>query len=273
MPVYKAEGIVIRRANLGEADRLVTLFCLDHGKVTVAARGARKMKSRFVGRLELFSHVRALLAVGRTLDVVSQVEVAATFSMLRQNLDRLGYAAFAVELVDRSTADREPAPDLFRSLRAALDLMQTGDPQLVGLWFAAQVLVHSGYAPTTDACQVCGKPVRNGAAFSHALGGVLCEADRPRDPDAVMASAGALRAIGYLLHSQPEVLARLVLDPRQRAEVSGLLQRYLEYRLETKLKSPQVIRKITGMREQGNAGTRKINSGHLSHRGGVGGTG
>src|SRR5437879_9240234 len=88
MPVYKAEGIVIRRANLGEADRLVTLFCLDHGKVTVAARGARKMKSRFVGRLELFSHVRALLAVGRTLDVVSQVEVAATFSMLRQNLDR-----------------------------------------------------------------------------------------------------------------------------------------------------------------------------------------
>src|SRR5439155_580491 len=177
MPVYKAEGIVIRRANLGEADRLVTLFCLDHGKVTVAARGARKMKRRFVG----------------------------------------------------------------------------------------QVLVHSGYAPTTDACQVCGKPVRNGAAFSHALGGVLCEADRPRDPDAVMASAGALRAIGYLLHSQPEVLARLVLDPRQRAEVSGLLQRYLEYRLETKLKSLQVIRKITGMREQGNAGTRKINSGHLSH--------
>src|SRR5437773_110507 len=95
MPVYKAEGIVIRRANLGEADRLVTLFCLDHGKVTVAARGARKMKSRFVGRLELFSHVRALLAVGRTLDVVSQVGVAATFSMPRQNLDRLGYAAFA----------------------------------------------------------------------------------------------------------------------------------------------------------------------------------
>src|SRR2546426_4972427 len=114
MPVYKAEGIVIRRANLGEADRLVTLFCLDHGKVTVAARGARKMKSRFVGRLELFSHVRALLAVGRTLDVVSQVEVAATFSMLRQNLDRLGYAGFGVELVDRAPPDPGPGPDLFR---------------------------------------------------------------------------------------------------------------------------------------------------------------
>ena len=269
MPVYKAEGIVIRRGNLGEADRLVTLLCRDQGKVTAAAKGARKPKSRFAGRLELFSHVRVLLAVGRTLDVVSQVEVATAFAALRENLDRLAYAALAVELADRATADREPAPDLFRVLRTALDLMQTGDPQLIALWFAAQLLVHSGYAPTTDRCQVCGRSVRSGAAFSYALGGVLCGTDQHRDPDAVIASAGALRAIGYLLHVQPEALARLVLDPRQRTEVGGLLQGYAEYRLETKLKSPLVIQKLLktgtptpaspargGARERGNGGTR-----------------
>lgn len=267
MPVYKAEGIVLRRGNLGEADRLVTLFCRDQGKVAVAARGARKLKSRFAGRLELFSHVRVLLAVGRTLDVVSQVEVATSFPLLREDLARLGYASFAVELVDRATADREPAPDLFKSLRAALDLMQTGDPQLVALWFAAQLLVHSGYAPTTDRCQVCGKPVLGGAAFSHALGGVLCEDDQHRDPDATMASAGALRAIRYLLASDPSALVRLALGPRQRVEVGGLLQGHTEYRLETKLKSPLVIRKMTetptpappargGARKRGNAETR-----------------
>lgn len=256
MPVYKAEGIVIRRANLGEADRLVTLFCLDQGKVTVAARGARKLNSQFAGRLELFSHVRVLLAVGRTLDVVSQVEVATPFSLLREDLPRLGYASFAVELVDRATADRESAPDLFTTLRTALDLMQTGDPELVALWFAAQVLVCSGYAPTTDRCQVCGRPVPGGAVFSHALGGVLCEDDRHRDPDAATASAGALRAIRYLLSCGPEGLARLALDPRQRVEVSGLLQRYTEYRLDTKLKSPLVIRKMTEMLDRGNAGRR-----------------
>ncbi|TMI76879.1 MAG: DNA repair protein RecO [Bacillati bacterium ANGP1] len=262
MPVYKAEGIVIRRGNLGEADRLVTLLCRDQGKVTAAAKGARKPKSRFAGRLELFSHVRVLLAVGRTLDVVSQVEVAAAFAALRENLDRLAYAALAVELADRATADREPAPDLFRALRTALDLMQTGDPQMIALWFAAQLLVHSGYAPTTDRCQVCGRSVRSGAAFSYALGGVLCGTDQHRDPDAVIASAGALRAIGYLLHVQPEALARLV-------QVGGLLQGYAEYRLETKLKSPLVIQKLLktgtptpttsargGARERGNGGTR-----------------
>src|SRR2546430_3024002 len=194
MPVYKAEGIVIRRGNLGEADRLVTLLCRDQGKVTAAAKGARKPKSRFAGRLELFSHVRVLLAVGRTLDVVSQVEVAAAFAALRENLDRLAYAALAVELADRATADREPAPDLFRVLRTALDLMQTDDRQLIALWFAAQLLVHSGSAPTTDRCQVCRRSVRSGAALSYALGGVLCGTDQHRDPDAVMASAGGERA-------------------------------------------------------------------------------
>src|SRR5712692_5339863 len=217
MPVYKAEAIVLRRTNLGEADRVVTLFCRDQGKVAAAAKGARKLTSRFAGRLELFSHVRVLLGVGRTLDVVSQVEVLNAFAPLRTDLDRLGFAAFAVELTDRATADRQPAPEIFASLQSALELMQAGDPQLVGLWFAARVLVHAGYAPVTDRCQVCGRPVRGAAPFSHALGGALCEADRHRDPDAVLVSAGALAAVGALQRAQPSALDPLVPDRRVRA--------------------------------------------------------
>ncbi len=239
---------MIRRVNLGEADRVVTLFCRDQGKVAAAAKGARKPKSRFAGRLELFSHVRVLLGVGRTLDVVSQVEVLNAFAPLRTDLDRLGFAAFAVELTDRATADREPAPEIFTSLHDALELMQAGDPQLVGLWFAARLLVHAGYAPVTDHCQVCGRPVRGAAPFSHALGGALCEADRHRDPDAIMVSASALDAVGALLRAQPSVLDPLVPERQVRAEVGGLLQRYAEYRLETKLKSPGVIQALTRTR-------------------------
>lgn len=270
MPVYKAEGIVIRRTNLGEADRLITLFCRDQGKVVAVAKGARKLKSRFAGRLELFSHVRVLLAVGRTLDVVSQVEVVGAFGPLREDLDRLGFAAYAVELVDRATADREPSPEIFNNLRVALELMEHTDPELVALWFALHLLAYSGYAPAMDRCQVCGRPVQGGAPFSYALGGVLCEADHHRDPDAVPASAGVLGAMGYLQHAEPAALGRLVLDRRLRAEAGGLLQRYAEYRLETKLKAPGVIRRLTktgtgepprpprGLgAERGNEGTRK----------------
>lgn len=244
MPVYKAEAIVVRRTNLGEADRVVTLFCRDQGKVAAAAKGARKPTSRFAGRLELFSHVRGLLAVGRTLDVVSQVEVVNAFGALREDLTRLSYAAFAAELVDRATADREPAPELFGTLRTALDLMQTGDPEQVALWFTARLLLHSGYAPVTDHCQVCRTSVRGDAVFSSALGGALCERDQHRDPEAATVSAAALRTIGQLLHLQPSAVGGLVLDRPLRVEVSGLLQRYAEYRLEIRLKSPLVIQKL-----------------------------
>jgi DNA repair protein RecO (recombination protein O) len=244
MPVYKAEAIVLRRTNLGEADRIVTLFCRDQGKVAAVAKGARRQQSRLSGRLELFSHVRVLLAVGRTLDVISQVEVVHTHSLLRGDLDRLGFAAFAVELTDRATADREPAPEIFESLCGALELMQAADPQLVALWLVARLLVHTGYAPVTDRCQVCGRTVRGAAAFSSALGGTLCEADRPRDPDAILVSSAALHMVRGLLHAPLPALGTLTPERRLRSEVGGLLQRYAEYRWETKLKSPGVIAEI-----------------------------
>ena len=93
----------------------------------------------------------------------------------------------------------------------------------------------------TDRCQVCGRTVRGGSAFSYALGGTLCEADRPRDPDAIVVSAGALQMVGGLLHTQAPALGTLTPDRKLRSEVGGVLQRYAEYRWETKLKSPGVI--------------------------------
>ena len=74
MPTYRDEAIVLRTHKLGEADRIITLLCRDHGKVRAVARGVRRTSSRFGGRLEPFSHVDVQLAVGRSLDVVAQAE-------------------------------------------------------------------------------------------------------------------------------------------------------------------------------------------------------
>src|SRR5574341_1723464 len=108
MPVYKAEGIVLRRVNLGEADRIVTLLTREYGRLSAVAKGARKPKSRFVGRLELFTHLRGLLAQGRTLDVVSQVEVVDPFPAVRTDLGRMSAASFVAEVTDRALPERDP---------------------------------------------------------------------------------------------------------------------------------------------------------------------
>lgn len=244
MPVYTTEGIVIRRGNLGEADRVVTFYTREHGKLAAAAKGARRPGSRFAGRLEPFTQVRLLLGRGRTLDVVSQVEVIEPFAAVRADLERLGAGSFVAEVIDRATPDRDPQPALYRVLRQALEMIAGGDAQLAAMWFVAQALALAGYAPVVDRCTVCGRPLRGSGSFSWALGGSLCAADRGRDPEAVPASAVALAAIGFLRETTPQALGRLSFDRRQRAEVASLLRRYAEYRLEVKLRTPSVIERL-----------------------------
>ncbi len=244
MPLYKAEAIVIRRTNLGEADRIVTLFTRDQGKLAAVAKGARKPKSRFGGRLELFTHVRVLLAVGRTLDVVSQVEVIDPFASLRESLTRVGYASLVAEAVDRATADREPSPEIFSLVRTSLELIRDGDDHLAAIWFAGQLLLAIGYGPIFERCVVCGRPLQGPCTFSHALGGTLCERDRGRDPRAVAMAPVMRKTLEFLFHATPAVLPRLVMDERMREDLGGLLQEYLEYRLEVRLRAPHVIDKL-----------------------------
>jgi len=248
MPVYRAEAIVIRRGNLGEADRIVTLYTREYGKLAAAAKGARKPGSRFAGRLELFTQLRMLLGVGRTLDVVSQVEVIEPFAAIRGDLGRMGAASLIVEVADRATPEREPYPAFYRVLREALGLTARGDAQLAAIWFVAQVLALSGYAPVVDRCAVCGRPLKGAAAFSVALGGALCAADRGRDPEAVPVSAVALAAIGFLGEAQPTALQRITLDRQRRAEVETLLRRSVEHRFEVRLRSPLIIARMMGSR-------------------------
>src|SRR3990170_5071964 len=250
MPVYKTEAIVLRRGNLGEADRIVTLFTREHGRLAVVAKGARKPKSRFGGRLELFTHLRALLAQGRTLDVVSQVDVVDPFAAVRNDLGRMSAASFVAEVTDRATPEREPQPAIFAALRQALRVIASGDAELAGHWYAAQVLSLSGYGPVTDHCVICGRPLRNGAAFSLALGGSLCPADRARDPEAIPSSAVALAALGFLREMPVAAVGRVTLPPEQRAEGGGLLRRYLEYRLEVRLKSTGVAEQLVGITDR-----------------------
>lgn len=244
MPVYKTEAIVLRRANLGEADRIVTLFTREYGRLSVVAKGARKPKSRFAGRLELFTHLHGLLAQGRTLDVVSQLDVIDPFPAIRADLERMSVASFVVEVTDRATPEREPQPAVFAVLRQALTVVASGDAELAGYWYAAQILSLSGYGPVTDRCVICGRPARTGAVFSLGLGGSLCAADRARDPEAIAASAVALAALGFLREMPVAALGRVTLAPKQRAEVGGLLRRYLEYRLEVRLKTTGVAERL-----------------------------
>src|SRR5512143_152807 len=122
---FRAESIVLRHSDWGEADRLLVLYTREQGKVRAIAKGARKLTSRKAGHIEPFTHVTLQLAKGRDLLIVTQAETINAFLQVRDDLVKTGYAAYILELLDRFTYEEEGSnPSLFRLLLETLERIE-----------------------------------------------------------------------------------------------------------------------------------------------------
>src|SRR3712207_7151712 len=122
--VYRAEAVVLRRLSFGETDRIATLFTRNRGKLSVIVKGARSPRSRLSGATEPFAYFHALLAQGQNLDVLTQAEVQNSFSGIRKDLVRIGFASYFLEVVDVGTEERQPLPELWDLLVGALGTLE-----------------------------------------------------------------------------------------------------------------------------------------------------
>ena len=178
MTLYREEAVVLRTHKLGEADRIIVLMTGGRGKVRAVAKGVRKTKSRFGGRLEPPGHVSLLLHEGRNLDVINQAETVDPHRVLREDLDRMTDALSLVEAVDQVVQEGEPNPALFKMLTGALRALAEAPerPQLLVGAFYWKLLALEGVAPVLDGCVVCGTP--DTVSFDPTEGGVLCREHR-----------------------------------------------------------------------------------------------
>lgn len=121
MHSYTDIGLVIKRHNLGEADKLITLYSKDHGKVTLKARGVRKLTSKRAGSIDLFNYIKFHAVSGRgEIDTLTEVENISDFSNWKIHLGRVNIAYQLCELVDKLTPDHEPHPEIFNILKDLL---------------------------------------------------------------------------------------------------------------------------------------------------------
>ena len=235
MSLYRDRAVVVRTHKLGEADRIVVLLTEEHGKVRAIAKGVRKTKSRFGGRLEPLTHVSLLLYQGRELDIVSQAETIDPTRPLMDDLDRLTQGLALLEAVDRLTPDREPVPHLYRMLVGALRTLATRSSELVVPAFFWKVLAAEGVRPELERCVRCGTdgPL---VAFDLDEGGALCRNCRQGVP----LSADALALLRQILGG--ELNAALAAE-RSRAhhEVTVLATRAMEHHLERGLRAVALL--------------------------------
>ena len=191
MAVYKSKGIVLRSIRYGEADRILDLYTRDAGLVSTIAKGIRRTKSRFGGRLEPLSCVDFLAYEGRTLDTVTQVEVLRSFHGVREDLKRLEAAGGMIASVRALSGGDEADRRVFNLLYHALDALETRHSgfESVEAAFSLKLSVLAGYTPRLDACVSCERDFDEALDgellyFAPNLGGVLCADCRAAAPDA-----------------------------------------------------------------------------------------
>jgi DNA repair protein RecO (recombination protein O) len=243
----RAEAIVLRHSDQGEADRLLTLYTREQGKVRAIAKGARKIASRKAGHLEPFTHVKLQLAKGRDLMIVTQAETIEVFMHLRDDLTRTSFAAYVVELLDRFVPDEETAnPPLFRLLVETLSrLASEANPWLAVRFYEMRLLDYLGFRPQLFECANCENVIQaEDQFFSPALGGAVCPRCGQGLPGLWPISVEALKYLRHFQRSSFRDASRANPDDKAQKEIESVMQGYFQYLLERELNTPGFIKRV-----------------------------
>jgi len=246
--VYRTEGVVLRRQDLGEADRLTTIYTLDYGKLRLVAKGVRRIRSRKAGHLEPFTRVALLIARGRELDIITQAETIDGYPGFRNNLDQLGQASYIVELLDCfSVEEGEGNHTQYQLLLDSLDRLAKSevDPYGVILYFELRLLDLVGYRPELFRCVECDSEIRpEDQFFSSHQGGILCPNCGRGKKNIHSISLAGLKVLRHYQRSNYETASSPKVPAYLFAEVDHLMERYINYLLERQLNVPIFIRRL-----------------------------
>lgn len=242
----RTEAIIIKRRDHGEADRLLTLYTRDFGKLQALAKGARKPQSRKTGHVELFMRTHFLIAHGRTFDVITQAELVEPYAALREDLVRTTYAAYLTELLDKFTPPDDKNVSLYELLSRALGWLSESDNLLLAArYYELRLLSLTGFQPQLFQCVASGEAiVEEDQYFSAELGGLLRPAARTADRHARPISSAAVKVMRYLQTRDWSAVEALQLRRSLHTELEAILHYYIAYLLERNLKSVDFLRRL-----------------------------
>lgn len=244
---------MLGRRDFGEADRILTLFTSDRGKVAAIAKGVRRVTSRRSGHVELFTYAHFVLAEGRNLDVVTQAETIRPYSGLREDLVRTTYAYHIAETTDRFVREGISSPETFYLLRDSLGaLTDCEDPSLAARYFELRLLDQLGYRPELGRCPACGTVLeREGNCFSPEAGGAVCGQCRGTLSDAQDLPEAAFRVLRFLQTREWAVARQVTLTPATRSVLESIMNAYVRHHLERELASVAFLRRLRSLGADG----------------------
>lgn len=141
----RTEGVILKKRNFGEADRLLTIYTRDYGKLTVLARGVRRPRSKKAGHLELGNWCKFFIAKGKNIDLISEVETKKAFGIADFNEEHTNKIYHLLELINALTAENQKNPQVFNLLVEFLKKTREADFNLIASAFKVKLLTILGF--------------------------------------------------------------------------------------------------------------------------------
>ncbi len=239
------EGIVLRTMEYSETDLLVTIYSKEQGKFSAIAKGARKVKSSLRGAVQPFMCSEFAVLPGRNLSIITQAVVINPYLGLRDDLSKIAYASYLLELVQLGTEENKVHADLYYLLQAALVLLELGqDAELTARFFELRFLDILGYRPYLAGCVNCRRRVQNSKfVLSPVKGGILCSSCGSGASLPVM-NAGTVLMMEKLLQVPLTQLPNLKINKVSKSEMDQALQIYLQYHIERFSKARGLLQQL-----------------------------
>lgn len=145
MKYLKDSGFVIKRVNVGECDRFVTLYSRDNGKIELLAKGVRKISSRRSSHIELLNHIRFQAVKGRKNFILTDTELLQTYDESKKNIDEVGRLFLICELVEKLCPLLQNNSDIYALIHHSLLNKEEKPPEEISFQFEVELLSLLGF--------------------------------------------------------------------------------------------------------------------------------
>lgn len=216
MAGFKTEGIVLKRKDFGEADRVLTIFSKDKGKIAVVAKGVRRITSRRAGNVELLNRVVVYLHQGKGMPVLTEATSLETYQKIKGDLTLSTYAYHIIELVDKLTAENQENPRLYTELVEVLKRLEKNPRQILIRAFEVKILSVLGFIDFSSKTYI-------------STLGVSIQSEK------------ILKDLQFISWDQVE---KMEINQREALELERVLRYHIERVIEGSLKSRQFLKEI-----------------------------
>lgn len=248
----KIEGIVIKEIRYKDTSKILTIYTRNNGKISAMARGAYKAKSQLMAGSQLFSHNEYQLNKGRNFYYLNQADVVESFYSIRENISRVMYGSYILELVDLSTMAEEDNENLFLLLEKGLSVLAKLDENFLEFILAYELKYISflGYRPVLDRCTVCNKSKFNNFKFSIEQGGIICSQCFHKEPYCQYMDLDMYRAMRTLLYKPLDEIHTLEFPKGTTFKLHEIVVKYILNKIDRKrFNSLKMLKTMENMEE------------------------